>query len=54
MGTYYIIPSGLTSANYDITFKAGKLTVSNSPVVIGGDDYASATATIEVSPKEFL
>ncbi len=52
-GTYYIIPSGLTSANYDITFKAGKLTVSNSPVVIGGDDDASATATIEVSPKEF-
>ncbi len=53
VGTYYIIPSGLTSANYDITFKAGKLTVSNSPVVIGGDDDASATATIEVSPKEF-
>ena len=53
VGTYYIIPSGLTSANYDITFKAGKLTVSNSPVVIGGDDDPSATATIEVSPKEF-
>ena len=53
VGTYYIIPSGLTSANYDITFKAGKLTVSNNPVVIGGDDDASATATIEVSPKEF-
>ena len=53
VGTYYIIPSGLTSANYDITFKAGKLTVSNIPVVIGGDDDASATATIEVSPKEF-
>ena len=53
VGTYYIIPSGLTSANYDITFKAGKLTVSNSPVVIGGEDDASATATIEVSPKEF-
>ena len=53
VGTYYIIPSGQTSANYDITFKAGKLTVSNSPVVIGGDDDASATATIEVSPKEF-
>ena len=53
VGTYYIIPSGLTSGNYDITFKAGKLTVSNNPVVIGGDDDASATATIEVSPKEF-
>lgn len=53
VGTYYIIPSGLTSANYDITFKAGKLTVSNSPVVIGDDDDPSATATIEVSPKEF-
>ena len=53
VGTYYIIPSGLTSANYAITFKAGKLTVSNSPVVIGGDDDPSATATIEVSPKEF-
>ena len=53
VGTYYIIPSGLTSANYDITFKAGKLTVSNNPVVIGGEDDASATATIEVSPKEF-
>ncbi len=53
VGTYYIIPSGLTSANYAITFKAGKLTVSNSPVVIGGEDDASATATIEVSPKEF-
>ncbi len=53
VGTYYIIPSGLTSGNYDITFKAGKLTVSNSPVVIGGDDDPSATATIEVSPKKF-
>ena len=53
VGTYYIIPSGLTSANYAITFKAGKLTVSNNPVVIGGDDDPSATATIEVSPKEF-
>ena len=53
VGTYYIIPSGLTSANYAITFKAGKLTVSNNPVVIGGEDDASATATIEVGPKEF-
>ena len=28
IGTYYIIPSGLTSGNYDITFTAGTLTVS--------------------------
>ena len=28
VGTYYIIPGGLTSANYDITFTAGTLTVS--------------------------
>lgn len=27
-GTYYIIPSGLTSTNYDIAFAAGKLTVT--------------------------
>ena len=53
VGTYYIIPSGLTSTNYDITFAAGKLTVSKNPIVIGGDDDPTATAKLVVDPTEF-
>ena len=53
VGTYYIIPAGLTSTNYDITFAAGTLTVSKDMIKIGGDDDATATAKIVVDPTEF-
>ncbi len=54
VGTYYIIPSGLTSGNYAITYKAGVLTVSDKVIVIGGDDDTDADATISVKPTEFI
>ena len=53
VGTYYIIPSGLMSGNYAITYKAGVLTVSDKVVVIGGEGDVDADATISVSPTEF-
>lgn len=54
VGTYYIIPSGLTSKNYAITFKAGILTVSDKVIVIGDPDDASADATIILNQAEFI
>ena len=54
VGTYYIIPSGLTSKNYAITYKAGILTVSDKVIVIGGGDDADADAMISVEPAEFI
>jgi len=55
IGTYYIIPGGLTSSNYDITFASGTLTVNPKAVTITADDktkeYGEAdptlTATVE-------
>ena len=53
-GNYPIIPSGLTSVNYEISFKEGELTVnsisidasaSSTPVPIGGSVILSATVT---------
>ncbi len=52
-GTYYIIPGGLTSSNYTITFKSGILNVGGKILVIGGDDDPTATAKIVVTPAEF-
>ncbi len=37
-GTYTITPSGLTSANYDITFVTGTLTITAAPPPTGGDE----------------
>ena len=36
VGTYYIIPSGLTATNYDITFANGTLTVNPKSVTVTG------------------
>ena len=40
-GTYYIIPSGLTATNYDITFVSGTLTVEPVPVKFSVVDIAN-------------
>lgn len=53
VGTYYIIPSGLSAKNYVISYVAGTLTVSNQVIVIGGGDDAEANATVSVTPTEF-
>jgi MBG domain (YGX type) len=37
-GTYTITPSGQSSANYDITYQAGTLTVSRAALTIKADD----------------
>ena len=52
VGTYTITPSGLTSANYNITFKNGTLTVQNKSIagtisITGNVQYGSTlTSTI--------
>jgi uncharacterized repeat protein (TIGR02543 family) len=54
-GDYTITPSGLTSSNYDITFTAGKLTVSPKEITVTiaskssayGAELAALTATDE-------
>jgi hypothetical protein len=38
VGGYSIIPSGLTSSNYDITFNNGTLTIGTTPLSITADD----------------
>ncbi len=57
-GVYDIIPSGLTSGNYAITFKKGTLTVtgltidasaSSTPVALGSDATLKATVSPAVS-----
>jgi uncharacterized repeat protein (TIGR02543 family) len=51
-GTYYIIPSGLTATNYDITFVSGTLTVEPVPVkfsvvdIANGEELESATVQV--------
>ena len=37
VGTYTITPSGLTSGNYEITFKTGKLTVNAKGITVTAD-----------------
>ena len=44
-GNYKITPSGLTSANYEITFKDGVLTVEKRPVTVNWFKDASKTST---------
>ena len=46
-GTYYIIPSGLTSTNYEITFVAGKLTVGAKTLTPESD---GGTLKVDISP----
>jgi len=36
-GTYAVRPSGLTSSNYDITFKGGTYTINPAPLTIRPD-----------------
>ena len=42
IGTYKIIPAGLTSANYTITFVAGDLTVEKKAITITANDQTIA------------
>jgi uncharacterized repeat protein (TIGR02543 family) len=38
VGNYTIVPQGLTSINYNITFVAGTLTITQAPLTITADD----------------
>ena len=55
MGTYYIIPGGLSSKNYDITYVAGTLTVTQKEVVgqdvSVGEPGPDGIPVISVSPS---
>jgi len=57
-GTYPITPSGLSSANYDITFENGTLTVNPAPLTITADNlskvYGQANPTLTVSYDGFV
>ncbi len=56
-GTYYIMPKDLTAANYDITFKSGKLTVGPKTIVEpgtpGSTDPESLIITIDPVEKPY-
>ena len=38
VGVYSITPGGVTSANYNVTFGPGKLTVTPAPFTVRADD----------------
>ena len=51
VGTYYIWPKGLESANYAITFKSGKLTVAAPQLTIVSNDAEKTYG--DADPDEF-
>jgi hypothetical protein len=40
VGSFTILPAGLSSSNYAITFTAGKLTISKAPLTVLANNYA--------------
>lgn len=49
VGGYTIMPSGLTSDNYDISFATGTLTVEQKTV---GLDWSNTSLTIKAVPED--
>jgi hypothetical protein len=58
VGAYAIVPSGLTSGNYAITFVPGTLTVNPAPLTVAADDaarlYGSPNPTFSASFAGFV
>ena len=51
VGTYYIIPSGLTSGNYDITFVPGTLTVNPKAIGDGADPVEGFSISVGIGSE---
>ena len=51
VGTYYIIPSGLTSGNYDITFVPGTLTVNPKAIGDGTDPVEGFSISVGIGSE---
>src|SRR5207237_263594 len=58
VGSYPITPSGLTSANYTITYANGTLTITPAPLSVTADNktkvYGQANPTFTVSYSGFV
>ncbi len=51
-GSYSIMPGGLKSGNYSITFAGGTLTITSAPVTNSGSLVASATVTTAITTTQ--